>query len=79
MAVLGKEETHILGIAAGRSRAGLGGDLVIRGKTRASLHLLMDNLTGKVYQDHLSRLKYLGLYAPGRNFTVKLILQILPW
>ena len=54
--------------------ASAGGDLVICGKTRLSLYLIGSNLTDAVYAPHLSRLKYIGIYNMGRNFTVKLVL-----
>ena len=38
----------------------------------AQLTLIGDNLTDKVYVDHLSRLKYVGIRNPGRNITLKL-------
>ena len=65
---------------------GAGTDLVIRGKTRASLHVLLDNVTDVAYQNHLSRLKYadenpktgrMGIFDMGRNLTFKLSIPIL--
>ena len=53
-----------------------GTDIVIRGKKRASLYLLADNLTDCAWQSHLSRLKEIGIYNMGRNFTVKLLIPI---
>ena len=53
-----------------------GTDLVIKGKKRASLYILADNLTDCAWQSHLSRLKYVGVFNMGRNFTVKLIVPI---
>lgn len=62
--------------------SGLGADLVSRkGTTIASLHLALNNITDKAYQEHLSRLKYTdvnnvtgrgGVFNMGRNFSVKL-------
>lgn len=62
--------------------AGLGTDFVNRkGTTWASLHLALNNITDKAYQDHLNRLKYTdvnmvtgrqGVFNMGRNFSVKL-------
>lgn len=62
--------------------AGIGTDFVsARGTTWASLHLSVQNITDKAYQDHLSRLKYTdvnaatgrqGVFNMGRNFSVKL-------
>ncbi|HUC82740.1 MAG TPA: TonB-dependent receptor [Flavisolibacter sp.] len=62
--------------------AGIGTDFVTaKGRTWASLHLSVQNITDKAYQDHLSRLKYTdvnaatgrqGVFNMGRNFSVKL-------
>ena len=63
-----------------------GTDLFIKGKKRASLYLMADNLTDCAWQGHLSRLKYAdvnavtgrrGVFNMGRNFTVKLVVPIL--
>ncbi|RYY39532.1 MAG: TonB-dependent receptor [Chitinophagaceae bacterium] len=60
---------------------GLGGDVVMKGRTLFSLHLSANNLTDLAYQNHLSRLKYTdvnaatgrrGVFNTGRNFSVKL-------
>jgi len=53
-----------------------GTDLVIKGKKRASIYLLADNLTDAAWQSHLSRLKEVGIYNMGRNFTIKLLIPI---
>ena len=53
-----------------------GTDLVIKGKKRASIYLLADNLTDVAWQSHLSRLKEVGIYNMGRNFTLKLLIPI---
>ena len=53
-----------------------GTDIVIKGKKRASIYLLADNLTDAVWQSHLSRLKEVGIYNMGRNFTLKLLIPI---
>ncbi|MBR6882381.1 MAG: TonB-dependent receptor [Bacteroidales bacterium] len=62
-----------------------GTDIVIRGKKRASLYFLADNITDCAWQSHLSRLKYAdlnpvtgrqGVFNMGRNFTVKLVVPI---
>ena len=53
-----------------------GTDLVIKGKKRASLYLLADNILDTVWQSHLSRLKEVGIYNMGRNFTVKLVVPL---
>ena len=62
--------------------AGVGTEFVTRnGATWASLHLSVNNVTDKAYQDHLNRLKYTdvnaatgrqGVFNMGRNFSVKL-------
>jgi len=68
----------LLGMAAGT-------DLVIAGKKWAELYLTADNLLDKAYQSHLSRLKYAdvnvltgrqGIYNPGRNITMKIVVPI---
>lgn len=53
-----------------------GTDIVIKGKKRASVYLLADNLTDAAWQSHLSRLKEIGIYNMGRNFTLKLLIPI---
>lgn len=63
--------------------AGLGADITgKKGQTLLTAVFLVSNLTDAVYQDHLNRLKYApanpltgqrGIFNPGRNFTVKLI------
>lgn len=53
-----------------------GTDLVIKGKKRASIYLMADNLLDTAWQSHLSRLKEVGIYNMGRNITVKLIVPI---
>jgi iron complex outermembrane receptor protein len=61
--------------------AGLGSDIVSKGKTLFSIHFLVNNLTDVAWQSHLSRLKYAaenlvtgraGVFNAGRNFSVKL-------
>lgn len=61
-----------------------GTDFRLKGKTVASLYLTADNLLDTVYQSHLSRLKYAavnpvsgvqGVFNPGRNLGIKLILK----
>ncbi|RYY89102.1 MAG: TonB-dependent receptor [Chitinophagaceae bacterium] len=65
--------------------AGVGGDLVSKGRTLFSLHVSANNLTDVAYQNHLSRLKYTdvnaatgrrGVFNLGRNFSVKLNVPI---
>lgn len=60
---------------------GIGTDVSRKNKTVLSLHLAMNNVTNKAYQNHLSRLKYAdennvtgrrGVYNMGRNFSLKL-------
>ena len=53
-----------------------GTDIVIKGKKRASICLIADNLLDTAWQSHLSRLKEVGIYNMGRNITVKLIVPI---
>ena len=53
-----------------------GTDVIIKGKKRASIYLLADNLTDCAWQSHLSRLKEIGIYNMGRNFSVKLLIPI---
>jgi len=53
-----------------------GTDIVIKGKKRASIYLMADNLLDTAWQSHLSRLKEVGIYNMGRNITVKLIVPI---
>ena len=53
-----------------------GTDIVIKGKKCASLYLLADNLLNTAWQSHLSRLKEVGIYNMGRNFTFKLTVPI---
>lgn len=68
----------LLGLSAGS-------DLMIHSRRVASLFLEASNLTDKVYQDHLSRLKYTavnnvtgraGIFNMGRNFTIKLVIPL---
>jgi iron complex outermembrane receptor protein len=61
--------------------AGLGGDIMRKGKTAFSLFFAANNIADVAYQNHLSRLKYapenlvtgrMGIFNMGRNFSVKL-------
>lgn len=61
--------------------AGIGGDVMARGKPLFSLYFAASNITDVAYQSHLSRLKYApenlatgrtGVFNMGRNFSVKL-------
>ncbi|MRT91510.1 TonB-dependent receptor [Ancylomarina sp. 16SWW S1-10-2] len=45
-------------------------------KLESNLLLSVDNLFNEKYVDHLSSLKMLGFYNPGRNFNVKFTLKI---
>ncbi len=65
---------------------GLGFDLTSRNRTRCSVYASITNLTNVAYQSHLSRLKYLGknyasnrtgVFDPGRNISLKVIVPIL--
>lgn len=66
--------------------AGFGSDFVNKkGKTIFRLFVTANNLLGETYQSHLSRLKYgpenlangrTGVFNPGRNFSVKMVLPI---
>lgn len=60
---------------------GVGTDLANKNKTVFSIHLSVNNITDKAYQNHLSRLKYTamnamtgrrGVFNMGRNFSIKL-------
>ncbi len=60
--------------------ASAGTDIRIRGRKAASVFLSCENIFDKLYQSHLSRLKYLGvnpfngkkgIFDMGRNFCVK--------
>ncbi len=61
--------------------AGIGGDVLSKGKTIFSLFFAANNIGDVAYQNHLSRLKYApenmvtgrtGVFNMGRNFSVKL-------
>jgi iron complex outermembrane recepter protein len=51
----------------------LGTDMMI-GKTKATLFIRGNNVTNKRYYDHLNRLKYNGIYNPGRDIAMGFIL-----
>ncbi len=60
--------------------AAAGGEIRNENRILFSLHLALTNLTDRVYQQHLSRLKYTaqnlvtgrqGVFATGRNFSVR--------
>ena len=63
-----------------------GTDIRLRHRKLLSLHLALNNIFDRAYQNHLSRLKYIGtnpltgergICDMGRNFTVRLIVPIL--
>lgn len=60
--------------------AGVGGELMHKGKTVAAVYFLVSNIADISYQHHLNRLKYAGenprtgqtgVYNMGRNFSIK--------
>lgn len=60
--------------------AGIGAEIVSKGKSICSIHLSALNIGDAAYQNHLSRLKYTavnnvtgrqGVYETGRNFSIK--------
>ena len=62
-----------------------GTDILLHGKKLAEFYVTADNLLDKVYQNHLSRLKYTdenvvtgrcGVYNMGRNITFKVVVPI---
>ncbi|HET9745770.1 MAG TPA: TonB-dependent receptor [Chitinophagaceae bacterium] len=67
--------------------AGTGTDIINKKeKTIFSVHLAAINLTDAAYQNHLSRLKYagenlvtgrMGVFNPGRNFSLKINIPII--
>jgi iron complex outermembrane receptor protein len=65
--------------------AGLGADIMSKGKTIFEIHFIGTNLANVAYQNHLSRLKYesinnatgrQGVFDMGRNFSVKINLPL---
>ncbi len=54
----------------------VGMNTVFGSKERWKIQIAVRNLTNKQYIDHLSRLKPLGLYNPGRNIIIKLIYNL---
>ena len=66
--------------------ASAGTDILLRnGRKLCEVYLIADNLLNTAYQSHLSRLKYTdtnvhtgrqGIYNPGRNITLKIIVPI---
>lgn len=74
-------ETETATNGYGLLNAGIGADIVNYGKTAFSIHVGITNITDKVYQSHLSRLKYtaenmvtnrVGVFNTGRNFSIKI-------
>jgi iron complex outermembrane recepter protein len=65
---------------------GLGADIIRRNKGKLfSIYITGSNLTDKLYQDHLSRLKYAptnprtgnsGIYNAGRNVSFKIVVPL---
>ena len=53
-----------------------GTDIVIKGKKRAGIYLMVDNLLDTAWQSHLSRLKEAGIYNMGRNICVKAVIPL---
>ena len=53
-----------------------GADIRIAGKDALTLMAFADNVFDTVYQSHLSRLKYAGVFNPGRNIGVKILVRI---
>ena len=62
-----------------------GSDFRLHGRKIASLYLSCNNVFDRIYQSHLSRLKYLdaspdngrqGIYNMGRNITMKLVVPL---
>jgi iron complex outermembrane receptor protein len=55
--------------------ASIGTDLML-GKTKTTLFLSGSNLTNRKYFDHLNRLKYVGIYSPGRDISFGIIIPL---
>ena len=53
-----------------------GADIRIAGRDALTLMVFADNLFDTVYQSHLSRLKYTGVFNPGRNLGVKILVRL---
>jgi len=60
--------------------AGLGTEIIRKGKTVVSIYIVAANILDVAYQNHLNRLKYAGenmatgrtgIYNMGRNFSFK--------
>jgi len=65
--------------------AGIGGNLVAKGRTYAKIFITGNNLLNTVYMDYMSRFKYypvnyttdrVGVFNMGRNISLKLIIPL---
>jgi iron complex outermembrane receptor protein len=65
--------------------AGVGGDLLSKGKTFCKVYFIVNNLLDTPYMDYMSRFKYypvnlvtdrVGVFNMGRNFSFKLIIPL---
>lgn len=56
--------------------AATGCDLMSKGKKVCTLHLSVQNIFNRAYQNHLSRLKEAGIYNMGRNVVLKMNVPI---
>ena len=79
------DDTETATPAYGLLNFSAGTDVMIHGRRAMSVYLTAQNVTNKVYQCHLSRLKYTdlnpitgerGIFNMGRNFVFKLIVPI---
>ena len=79
------DETETATPAYGLLNLSAGTDVMIHGRRAMSFYFTAQNVTNKVYQSHLSRLKYAdvnpltgerGVFNMGRNFVFKLIVPI---
>jgi iron complex outermembrane receptor protein len=52
------------------------GTEIIKGNRPLSIYITGKNILNRNYADHLSRLKYYGLYNPGMNYTITLKMPI---
>ena len=53
-----------------------GADVRIAGRDALTVMLFADNIFDTVYQSHLSRLKYAGVFNPGRNIGIKIQVRL---
>jgi iron complex outermembrane recepter protein len=65
--------------------AGLGGDIVSKGHTTASIYITCNNLFNTAYMDYMSRFKYypvnnttgrVGVFNMGRNISFKILIPL---